>query len=126
MNGLSRVILDTNALIALLAGERRVDELIQSADWIGISLISVLEYRASPRLIENDEQLLRLFLSRVSTIDITTQDSLLLEKIITVRRQRLLKLPDAVIAASAMVSQAALVTRDAAFNRVDGLKIVDF
>ncbi len=39
-----RYLFDTNALIALLQGNRELVALTQSAEWLGLSVINVLEF----------------------------------------------------------------------------------
>ena len=52
-----RYLLDTNALIALLQGNRELVALTQSADWLGVSVISVLEFLGFDGLAEQDRLL---------------------------------------------------------------------
>lgn len=46
MNGGNRYLLDTNAVIALLAGNQGLTNMLASAQWIGVSVISKLEFLA--------------------------------------------------------------------------------
>lgn len=61
MNG-NRYLLDTNAIIALLQKDASLIKLLQSADWVGISVISQLEFLAFSGLSEADKQLFQQFL----------------------------------------------------------------
>ena len=47
MNG-NRVLLDTNAIAALLQGNVSLVEILKSSEWIGISVISEIEFLANP------------------------------------------------------------------------------
>jgi hypothetical protein len=49
-----RYLLDTNAIIALLQGNQQLIELLQDAEWIGISIISQIEFLVFPGLNEAD------------------------------------------------------------------------
>ena len=49
MNG-NRFLLDTNAIVALLDGNAAINRLIIGADWVGVSIISVLEYMSFSNL----------------------------------------------------------------------------
>ena len=51
---------------------------------------------------------------------------MLIERIILIRQQYRLKLPDAIIAAMAIQNSAKLVTRDAQLSKVIELTIVDW
>ncbi|WP_225226050.1 hypothetical protein [Komarekiella delphini-convector] len=45
MNG-NRYVLDTNAIVSLLQGSSQLIQLLQDADWIGVSVISQIEFLA--------------------------------------------------------------------------------
>ncbi len=53
MNG-NRYLLDTNAIVALLQGNPQITRLLQNADWIGISVISQIEFLAFSGLSQAD------------------------------------------------------------------------
>ena len=122
----NRYLLDTNAIIALLQKDPSLIKLLQNAEWIGISVISQLEFLVFTGLTEADKQLFQQFLQRVEVIDLSSQNSSLIERIILVRQQYRLKLPDAIIAAMAIQHLAKLVTRDIQLNRVAELTVVDW
>lgn len=42
----NRYVLDTNAIVALLQGNSQLIQLLQNADWIGVSVISQIEFLA--------------------------------------------------------------------------------
>ncbi|EDX78747.1 hypothetical protein MC7420_7400 [Coleofasciculus chthonoplastes PCC 7420] len=65
MNG-NRYLLDTNAIVALLQGNSQLIQLLQDADWIGVSVISQIEFLAFSGLSEADRQLFQQFLQRVT------------------------------------------------------------
>ncbi len=122
----NRYLLDTNAIITLLQKDPNLIKLLQSADWVGISIISQIEFLAFSGLSEADKQLFQRFLQRVEVIDLDRQNSSLIEQIIFVRQQYRLKLPDAIIAAMAIQNSAKLVTRDVQLNRITELTIIDW
>ena len=114
----NRYLLDTNAVVALLAGKSNLEAKLSTADWIGISIISVLEFLVFDGLSEADIRYFNAFLERVETVDLQIGNNALLEKVISLRQQHRLKLPDAVIAASAVVKDAVLVTADRHFENL--------
>ena len=122
----NRYLLDTNAIIALLKGDSNLIEMLRDAEWIGISVISHIEFLAFSGLTEADKQLFQQFLQRVEQIDLSSQNKLLIEQIISIRQQYRLKLPDAIIAAMARTKSAKLVTRDVQLNKITDLTIVDW
>lgn len=119
-------LLDTNAIIALLQGDSKLIQLLQGAEWIGISVISHLEFLAFTNLTETDKKLFQQFLPQVEVLNLSSQDESLVNQIILIRQQHRLKLPDAIIAAMAKQKSAKLVTRDVQFNRVTDLTIINW
>ncbi len=47
MNG-KRFLLDTNAIVSLLEGNTALVECVEEAEWVGISIISKIEFLAFP------------------------------------------------------------------------------
>ncbi len=125
MNG-DRYLLDTNAIVALLQGNSQLVQLLQNADWIGISVISQIEFLAFSGLTQADYQLFQQFVQRVEIVNLVSTDSLLVKKIIEIRQQFRLKLPDAIIAAMAIQNSASLVTADREFTKVNILKVINW
>ena len=125
MNG-NRYLLDTNAIVALLQGNSQLIQLLQDADWIGVSVISQIEFLAFSGLSEADRQLFQQFLQRVEIVGLVGGNGALIEKIIEIRSSYRLKLPDAVIAAMAIQNSASLVTADREFAKVTMLRVIDW
>jgi tRNA(fMet)-specific endonuclease VapC len=125
MNG-NKFLLDTNAIAALLQGNATLVELLKTADWVGISIISQLEFLANPALNADDRVLFDSFLNRVQVIDLAHHDTVLLSSIIKIRTTYRLKLPDSIIAASALQTKAILLTADGGFRNIKKLKVLSF
>ncbi|NER53052.1 MAG: type II toxin-antitoxin system VapC family toxin [Symploca sp. SIO1A3] len=125
MNG-NRYLLDTNAIVALLKGNAQLVKLSKNADWIGISVISQIEFLAFSGLTQNDYKLFQEFLQRIEVIDLSSTDTELLEKVIEIRQQFRLKLPDAIIAAMAIQNSAGVVTADREFAKVNVLRVINW
>ncbi|GAP97380.1 type II toxin-antitoxin system VapC family toxin [Leptolyngbya sp. NIES-2104] len=121
-----RYLLDTNAISALLKGEAQLVQLLQGADWVGISIISQIEFLAFVGLSRSDRKLFQQFLQRVEVVGLIASDTLLIQKIIEIRQQYRLKLPDAMIAAIALQNSASLVTGDREFAKVKELTIINW
>jgi tRNA(fMet)-specific endonuclease VapC len=124
MNG--RILLDTNAIIALLNGDKNVAHELQNATWIGISVIAELEYLCFNGLTANDLLLFQTFKSRIKVIGLLSNHKKLLNRTIEMRQNYNLKLPDAIIAATTIEAQATLITNDVIFNRVPTLTVVNY
>ena len=114
----NRYLLDTNALVALLRGNQELLALTQSAEWLGVSVINILEFSGFPDLSAQDRDLLSQFVSRVTVVDLVYDNSALMTCISTLRQSKALKLPDAIVMASATFHQATVLTNDARLLRL--------
>jgi len=113
-------VFDTNALIAVSQGSFD----ISSQDvHVVISVITRIEFLAWPNLDDLQRELARRMLNSVDTAPLTEEIE---EEVIALRKQRTLKLPDAIIAATALVLGAPLVTNDDVFTKVSGLILETF
>ena len=101
-------------------------QLLKGAKWIGISVIVELEFLSFPQLSDSDAELFAQFKSRVETISLDSTNEDLLKNIVRIRKKSKIKLPDAIIAATAMNENAALVSNDVSFNRIDHLNLKTF
>jgi len=115
MNGMtnSRFVLDTNAVIAFAAaGDTSASALhdkLKTAD-LFISVISEIELFSKPGMLSDEEEKLRDFLSeRMIIIDLTDDVK---SETIAFRRSIRHKLPDCIVAATASVLNATLLTAD--------------
>lgn len=124
MNG--RYFLDTNAIIALLQGNDNLISLLHNATWVGASVISELEFFAFPDMTPNDEILFSILKNRIDIVSLDSANTSLLLKIIQIRRTKQIKLPDAIIAASAVQSNSALVSNDGIFRNFSNLELITF
>lgn len=107
-----RYFFDTNAIIYLLRGDKEQIEEFENAEWIGISVLSKIEFLVFPNLSESDKKSFSIFEQRVTVVNIEISNEGLINKTIELRGQFNLKLPDALIAASAIENSATLVTND--------------
>ncbi len=126
MNGPDkRCLLDTNTIVFLLQGEEKVLHLLDKAEWIGISIISQIEFLAFTGLTEKDRQPFKEFLERVDVVDLRSHKGLI-DLIIEIRKRYSFKLPDAIIVGSAIQNSASLFTSDKKLKVVTEIEIVDF
>lgn len=110
-----RYLLDTNAVIYLLNG-RLVYPLPDGQ--YSVSIITEIELLSFPGLSAGEEQKIRDFLLLLDRVRLTDA---VRDETIRLRRKNRLKLPDAIIAASALVHHAILLTNDQVFLSIDGL-----
>ena len=119
-------MLDTNAVVALLRGDARIVSWLKAAEWIGISVISQIEFLAFAGLTAPDRTLFTEFLHRSHVVGLTGNATELINQIVHIRQTHRLKLPDAIVAASALAMNATLLTADQHLKNVPQLKIVSF
>lgn len=101
-----RFVLDTNVILYFLGG-RLADPL--PAGSYTISVISELELLAYPGLVPSEEQRVRAFLKDVTVTELTQA---IKNHAVDLRKRYSLKLPDAIVAATALALDATLLTND--------------
>lgn len=116
-------LLDSNAIIYLSKGLVSIDEVIHDDEEYSISVITymevlgyVFESAKEERFIHN---LLTLLKIRYLSSDIV-------EEVILLRKKYKIKLPDAIICATAVIDDAYLLTNDENLKTIVNLKIKDF
>ena len=114
MNG-KRYLLDTNAVIQLLAGNPSLIKMVEDSDFLAISVISKLEFLSYPDLTEDEKNAFSELLEDLTVFDLMASDSALMQEAVAMRIDGGLKLPDAVIAATALVNGCEVITNDAHF-----------
>ncbi len=112
-------LLDTNVVIGLLKGSPAVLDLLGSynipANSLAVSQISRMELLGYPQLTAQEEAVITGFLG---TCRICLLDETIEHEAIRLRRTGRLKLPDAIITATALVGGLQLVTLDQAMFNV--------
>lgn len=100
--------------------------MLKTANWVAIPIIVELEFLSFPNLNAKDALLFEQFKSRVEVINLESTNQALVERIIDIRKNSGLKLPDAIVAASAIESHASLITNDVVFQRLQTLSLKTF
>jgi hypothetical protein len=104
-----RAVFDSNILVDYLNGYAQAAEEFHRYSQALISQISWMEVLVGCQGPE-EEQVVRDFLSHFSVVAL---DGAVAEAAVMLRRENRLKLPDAIVMATATTHQALLVTRDA-------------
>ena len=120
-----RYLLDTNALVQLLSGNREIAGIVREADFLATSVICKFEFLSFPGLADADAELFSLFAARVKIFPVPEDDESFTRAVVSFRRteRKNLKMPDAIIAATASTSGCAVLTADADFKGVPGLDV---
>jgi predicted nucleic acid-binding protein len=118
MSGIDHVI-DTNVVIGLLKGHGAAVELARnsglSLQRAAVSQITRMELLGYPGLTEEEERAARSFVGACQVIGL---NEVVEKHAIRLRRAGLLKLPDAIVAGSALAAGARLLTLDQRLAKV--------
>jgi predicted nucleic acid-binding protein len=108
-------VLDTNAILYLLGG--KLSQPLPTGQYF-ISVISEMELLSYPLLDDSAQSKIEIFLSEIMIVGLHESVKKLA---ILLRREPQLKLPDAIVAATALSLGATLVTNDAKLLRLPRL-----
>jgi predicted nucleic acid-binding protein len=109
-------ILDTNIVIYLLEG--RLAQRIE-ADDVCVSIITEIELLSHARLNDESERAIRAFLAAVRIVGLVPA---IKDSAILLRRRHGLKIPDAIVAATALSMNATLFTNDTTLAGTPGIR----
>jgi predicted nucleic acid-binding protein len=120
-----RFLIDTNILVYYYEGlipantVQEVDEILRQS--FNVSIISKIEFLGWSKYDEEQYQKAVLFIEGAVVISLSEE---IVSSTIRIRREKSIKLPDAVIAATCLVNDFTLVTRNQKdFKGINGLKI---
>ena len=117
MNG-NNILLDTNAIIYFLNGKF----LLNNEYNIFTSIISEIELLCYPKITLEEENIIKDFLNNINIINL---DSYIKHETITIKREISIKLPDAIILATAKVNNLILLTQDEGILKYNGYKDIE-
>jgi predicted nucleic acid-binding protein len=116
MNG-NKYLLDTNIILYILSGNQTLANHLHLKN-LYASFISEIELLSYKSLILKEEKNIRDFLSKFRIINI---DEAIKQEAISLRKQYRLKLPDCIIAATAISLQLTFITADKQFRQIERL-----
>ncbi len=122
MNGNKAILVDTNTLIYYFNGNQKVSDAIEG-EILYISAITEIELLSFSKLDEVSDQGIRLFLND-ENCKLIELISAIKEHTIKIRRKHRIKLPDAIVAATAIFLGIPLLTFDAGFAKIDDLDLI--
>jgi predicted nucleic acid-binding protein len=120
VNG-SKILLDTNAFIYFFEGRSKITNLVVNTPEIYFSAISEIELLSATQLTQSEIDSIKAFLSLCQRVELTSE---IIDQTISIRRQYHFKIPDAIIAASALHLKMPLATADTEFQKVAGLTLI--
>ena len=113
-------ILDSNTIIYLSKEIISIDDILEENQDISISVITYTEVLGYDFDSEKEEEFIRNFLN---CFDIIYIDEIIVEIVIGLRKKYKIKLPDAIICASAILNKKTLITNDTRLKKIDELTL---
>ena len=119
-----KYLLDSNTLIYASQPDARFAVCRQwiEREQVAISAVSRVEVLGFHNLTQTDAEFLATVLRFVPQLPVTDA---VLDRAVLIRKQFRLKTPDAIITATALEHDLALITADQGFQRVAGLIVID-
>ena len=118
-----RILMDSNIIIYLSKGELNIEKLFDDTTNYFISVITYMETLGFPFDTLREKQFVQHILSLFENIYI---DKEITEKVIEIRQYKKIKIPDAIIAATAIVKGCDLMTKNCNdFKNIDSLNIIN-
>ena len=114
------IAIDTNIIIRAFNGDQICSSIINSRVSI-VSIITEIELLSWPQLTPDNYKLLSEFLQECFVVNL---DDEVKKEVIELRKKFALKIPDAIIAATAISKDIVLFSADDIFKRVPYLKFV--
>lgn len=109
--------LDTNAIVQLLKGNKELIAVLGTADFIATSIVAEMEYLSFSGLTDADVALYQAFRGRIQVYDVPSADTAFTQLVVKARKEHGLKLPDAIIAGTAIAKGLIILTADDHFKK---------
>jgi predicted nucleic acid-binding protein len=119
MNG-NRFLLDTNAILYILAGDQTLADFLFEKELV-ISIITKMELLSYKNITPQERQTIKNFISDFTIVNIDEKIKL---NTIEVKKTSNMKLPDSIIAATAISLKLPLITSDKQFKSIPDLNLV--
>ncbi|HQR82211.1 MAG TPA: type II toxin-antitoxin system VapC family toxin [Thiotrichales bacterium] len=114
------ILLDSNTLIYLSKELLPIDEVLPDGETYAVSVVTYMEVMGYPFESQEEENLI---LSLFSHFHIIMVDAAIANRVIALRKEYKIKLPDAIICATALTHQAQLFTNDTRLRQIKGLSV---
>ena len=118
----NKYLLDTNIVLHVLGGNQQLIKFLTGVD-LFVSVITEIELLAYPSLSQAGLSAINQFLGELEIIGL---NNAVKNATIDIRKTSGLKLPDAIIAATAFANGYTLLTSDKAFQRVNGIMVIEY
>jgi predicted nucleic acid-binding protein len=105
----TELLIDSNILIYLSKRQLNLTSFSKPGDHLSISIITYMEVLGFPFKEQKEEELVK---SICDSLDVIYIDQAIAKEVVHLRKVNKIKLPDAIIAATALVNNLKLVTRN--------------
>lgn len=120
---MKRILLDSNILIQLVNGEIPANKIFFEDCDYSVSIITFMEVMGYSFKNEKDENTFKKLFNKFTIHFI---DFPVAEQVIKIRKIKKIKLPDAIIAATSIVYDSELMTRNESdFTSIEGIRIIN-
>jgi predicted nucleic acid-binding protein len=116
----NKYLLDTNAVLYILNGDETLIDFLFEKE-LFLSVISEMELLSYKNITEKEQQTIKQFLEEFTIIGLDEKVKL---EAIQVKKSSSMKLPDSIIAATAIALKLPLVTSVKHFKNVEGLNLL--
>jgi hypothetical protein len=116
----TNIVLDTNAVLYLLGGS--LDPMSLPKGEYFISFITELELLSYPNLSKSEAEKIKIFIDSVDVIGLNTD---IKRETIHLKRKYKIKLPDAIICATALFLKASFLTFDRNFKKIKEVTLIE-
>ncbi|NWF66931.1 MAG: type II toxin-antitoxin system VapC family toxin [Campylobacterales bacterium] len=117
------ILLDSNIIIYLSKELISIDELFVDSEEYGISVIIYMEVLGYVFESEYERRFIEDFMSCMSCLNIIYINEVIANKVIELKQTISIKLPDAIICATAMINDYILITNDTRLKNINNLNI---
>ena len=116
----NKLFVDTNILILLLSGDPDIAKILDGKKLV-ISVITELELKSFPQISEKGLKIIDNLVNECQVIHLNQEVKKLA---VEIRRARNLKLPDAIVAASASYAKLPIFTADKEFGKLKEIDVI--
>ncbi|MBU4360540.1 type II toxin-antitoxin system VapC family toxin, partial [Patescibacteria group bacterium] len=106
-------VLDTNSILYYLKRQKNLSQhfvnIVEGSDLISLSVVTKIELFSYPGLQIDEENKIKEFINDFKVDDLEND---IVDKTIEIRKKYKLKLPDAIISATALINNAILITHN--------------
>jgi predicted nucleic acid-binding protein len=117
----NNILIDSNIIIYLSKGTLSIDEVFEENSHYYISLITYMEILSYNFTSKSEEEFIKNLLSLFEVIDISKE---IAQNVILLKKIRKIKLPDAIIVATALTFDYTLLSNDKQLSSIKGLDVV--